>query len=297
MRGFEKLKCKELTAEWRRESLIISTYLMIFIGSILCFLPQFFQWKLNPDSSDSLDSYPLWTAMASNNVSYALIASIASSFPILFDFIADMYSTMTGNIYQAKYAVWMMLMSSMIPNLFTIFYIVPNFEITILPVIIPASTIYTLCGACFLLNAYAPKIWKIRHMITVIASYTVGSILMAAKPFSSDTIHTEYYVLIVIFTIIPLLLLLHPFTHFIRLIRTRGTNKSVLTFEDVCISFNAIGVVFLLVYRIFLGPFANHNAPFEPLDWSPAFLTFHFVIVTAYTLAVASFNGRVIRHS
>eukprot|EP01041_Mallomonas_annulata_P008993 gene8993-18613_t len=134
-----------------------ATVAVIVVSCILCFIPIIANIRINTNKYDDLDLVPLRRTLLAPSFKYSTLAAIAATFPVLLDFIIDLSYRSTRQIYPVKAAVWILLLSSIISNSVTFFYVMPNFHFEFLIAFSSARTsqVQTTDDVCCTLNMYA----------------------------------------------------------------------------------------------------------------------------------------------
>eukprot|EP01041_Mallomonas_annulata_P012079 gene12079-25322_t len=133
------------------------SYFLTILGTFFYFLPIFLHLDLETEGYGDNDMIPMKMAIAGRPFQFCIIASIASTVPILFDFMVDSFSSSTRKLHPAKTAIWILLLSSIIPNMFIFTYVIHSYEIKYMVIIVTCESSIAIISGAFVLNAYGPR--------------------------------------------------------------------------------------------------------------------------------------------
>eukprot|EP01041_Mallomonas_annulata_P009637 gene9637-20029_t len=154
-----KFQSYELAMNYCRDYGIPGIYFGTLIVSIICFLPIMLGRDLNLSKYDDEESVPMKRNMKTTEFQFCIVTSIAASLPVLLDLIIDSFQASTRDLYESKLAVWLVLLSSIIPNIFSYWYIMPHSHYEYIPSIMAARAIAVMMSSTLVSNAYGPSVW------------------------------------------------------------------------------------------------------------------------------------------
>eukprot|EP01041_Mallomonas_annulata_P011540 gene11540-24141_t len=114
----------------------ILSYVLVVIGSFLCYLPVFLGLQLHINDGEEESTLPLLGSLNSAQLMYCLVGCIGATIPVLFDFTIDSFDRSTRHLHNAKSAVWLLILSSFATNTFIFTFIAPDFRIKYWPIFI-----------------------------------------------------------------------------------------------------------------------------------------------------------------
>eukprot|EP01041_Mallomonas_annulata_P015671 gene15671-33108_t len=111
--------------DWLRVSALFVT---LVAEAIICFLPFMFEWEFYDPKTDNLDEHPIFFSISSEVFKYSLVASLATSAPILLDLVLDFIRWLRkfDTVIYGSIQLSIMLLSIMLPDLLMILYAVPT---------------------------------------------------------------------------------------------------------------------------------------------------------------------------
>eukprot|EP01041_Mallomonas_annulata_P009267 gene9267-19235_t len=165
-----------------RRALVIT-----ILGAFFCFLPNFLFFKINDNKYDnSMELSPLRKTLSSTSFVVCESISMSVALPILFDFILDSFVYSAKDINPAKLVIWILLLTSIIPNIVTSFYVIPNMRIDLLILMPSCRTIPLLFSALWLLNTYGPSVWRWKLIEPVMLTHAISTVIFSFEPFVND---------------------------------------------------------------------------------------------------------------
>eukprot|EP01041_Mallomonas_annulata_P006110 gene6110-12371_t len=141
----------------------------------------------NYENYDSVSLTPLSRGLESTSFYASVTISIGSSIPILLDFLFDALHSSTREIHPAKSAVWLVLLSTMMPNILFFVYIIPYGRVEYWPPTISLETTILVTSGCVLFNAYGSTIFTWNWVFIVQISINIAQIVNSFIPFVSPT--------------------------------------------------------------------------------------------------------------
>eukprot|EP01041_Mallomonas_annulata_P009100 gene9100-18860_t len=264
--------------------------LITIFGAFFCFLPNLLRLKINDSEyENSMELSPLQQTLSSTSFKVCEAISMAAAFPILFDFIMDSFVYSAKDINPSKLAIWLLLLTSIIPNIVTFFYVIPNMRTDLLVLLPTCRTIPLLFSGLWLLNTYGPSIWGWKLIEPVMLIHSISTVISAFKPFVEDPelrilliIRFSFYALGgLIVTYMCLRWLYHLYT-------IRRDSKSFTPDQLTC-TWNMFAFIALMISTIvvqyYLGDYLSVKA-------GPVIFNTRLYCITAFILVVTALTGR-----
>eukprot|EP01041_Mallomonas_annulata_P008724 gene8724-18037_t len=156
-------------------SFLLPCYIMAITCAIFCFLPAIMGMNIDLSLFDGkIASAPLWNALLSSRYHICLVICIGSSLPVLFDLTIDLFLIHTSKYDTARFAVWLMFLSLVIPNIVTYFYVIPGEHIEIFPSVIKSRLFLLLASNMIIIHGYGSAIWRLKYTLVIVAIYGIG---------------------------------------------------------------------------------------------------------------------------
>eukprot|EP01041_Mallomonas_annulata_P003913 gene3913-7805_t len=265
------------------------TFLIAALGVVLCFLPLFLNYHIDTTKYSDANSLPLKAALSSPSFQFSQALSISAAFPIVFDLLMDILVFAAKDFNPAKMAIWMLLLSSIVPNVVIFFYVIPSFNIEMLLVLPACRIILVVFSAFWLLNTYGPLIWRWKIICPIIAMHAVSTISEVFLPFVGDKSRSDLHTLQMFFQITPGIIILYLGFLWLKHLQNISKNSKNISPDDICCTLNLIAFFALmlatLIIQFCLQEYSNVNSGPEVFTWKINF-------ITGYVLIVSVLNGR-----
>eukprot|EP01041_Mallomonas_annulata_P005327 gene5327-10651_t len=259
------------------------------VGALLSFLPLFLYQKIDDSKYESSESVPLYHTLISTTFKVGEAVSMAAAFPILFNFFIDLFVFSAKDINSAKLAIWILILTSIVPNMATFFYVIPNLDIPLLLLFPSCRIIPVFFSALWLLNIYGPSIWKWKLIMPVMLMHSITTVISGFKPFVNET---ERYNLdmislpfFIIGGLIVLQLTLRWFCHIYLMVKS----SKPISQDTITCTWNLLAIIFfnisILFVQYYLGDYLS-------VDAGPAIYTSRLYCITAFIITITSLNGR-----
>eukprot|EP01041_Mallomonas_annulata_P006299 gene6299-12744_t len=263
------------------------TLALSIVGTILCCLPIFF--RLEIDVTQYEYSIPLHTVLKSTSFEVCEAVSMTAAFPILFDFIMDSFVFHAEDINPAKLAIWILLLTSIIPNVATYFYVIPNVDINLLVLFPSCRTIPLLFSALWLLNTYGPSIWKWKLIMPIMLMHSITTVISSFKPFVSDIYRRNLDIIKLPFYILGGFIVLYMTLRWMHHIYMILRSSKTISPDDATCTWNLLALISFELSIIF---FQYYLGDYLSADADPSVFTSRLYCITAFIITITSLNGR-----
>lgn len=296
-----------------------SIYFLFIVGAALNFLPQILGYTL---IDPTLGTYPDFLQKLSDGAfTGSLIASLASTFPIVIDYVFDLINYISHkewNIFTRKsinrsestykfIPFREIALLLILPDLLFLFWIIPNQQYDYMPGLIGVrDTMYVYSLLTYLVQ-FGNPIWTWPSTILIAASLMAANVLGTCSVLSVDPnfLAANTYIL-------PFLVALGLFNLLVTLVRwfwylwtVTPRNSSEKLRNDLCSAYAIFATIFILGdWLIFFAP-----QPIDP-DWSNvgakylslytylmAFCTVMVTVITTRNAREDSINTKVIMYN
>eukprot|EP01041_Mallomonas_annulata_P014174 gene14174-30174_t len=248
--------------------------------------------QLNLDKYVSIESVPMLMNIHRLDFQFSVVASIAASLPVLLDLIIDSLNECTRELYIAKLAVWLLLLSSLIPNLIIFIYVIPTHHFEVLPSINGVRLITSLIGANLVLNSYGSSVWKLKYIYILLLPISIMVISLSFLPFQDYDTQAKIEVVSTICQFIILAIFLFSVFSWIKNIISASKKSKELSADNFYGSLNLISSFSVAVATI-IGESIYGST--MSIDTDVNILIWHTYMFTTFSVIVAALNDRVIR--
>eukprot|EP01041_Mallomonas_annulata_P004793 gene4793-9557_t len=266
------------------------TLVITILGAFFCFLPNFLLLKINNGNyENSIDLDPLRKALSSTSFELCVAISMSVAFPILFDFFMDSFVYSVKDLNPAKLVIKLLLLISIIPNIVTLFYVIPNMRIDLL-VLMPSCRIIPLVfSALWLLNTYGPSVWRWKLIEPVMLMHSVSTIISSFKPFVGDTERRILSIINLPFYLIGGLIVMYMCVNWLYHLYTIKRDSKSFTPDELICTLNMCAFVSLMISLLFLqyylGSYLNEEG-------NPNIFTTRLYCITVFIIIVEGLTGR-----
>eukprot|EP01041_Mallomonas_annulata_P013274 gene13274-28105_t len=275
-----------------------SSFNVVFLattGCLLHYLPVLMGLHLNLSNYDNLTATPLSNGLKSEIFFTCMAILIGTSVPVLLDFLVDIFQSSSNvNLHPAKSAIWLILLSSLLPNVFIFSYIIPSGRMEFWPSTISLESTIIVISYCFLLNAYGSSIFTWKWILTIDTLVSIAQIMNSFIPFLNPDFGTTISYLQLLFYLTAVAITFGIFIRWTIYLNSKYKANISLSTDDIYCTVNFILFVAGMLTLLIIG-YATTGS--SNLEIGVVGMTSRVIVFTAFSTMSMVLNMRHIRES
>ena len=268
---------------------------MTCIGILVCVLPILLGWSLPlpNELNSSSSSLPLLKALNSIEYPVSLIASMAMSVHMVFDFFGHaLILPLDMTSYRDTTSNLILLICLLIPDLIQLFYVIPYSDCIAFHCIQYVRVILTASGTLAYLGMFGGSAWQSMNVVSAAGLVVVGSTIRFYSCFFKDD---SYFLTLEILTCVAFgignIIILPPSMTWIRNVLPKifSKHKITLTSDEYCC--NVYFLAGFLTVAGLWGLTLGYSLP-KWFEYDAKFLVMETMLFSFYYVVVTVFQGR-----